>query len=99
MTIAAEYVAAFTAVAVFVTVLFAFYSASVRRARDDARRQWQADLRTQGCLTVLGTPLDFSNAHRDLDATAVHLPHLRVHVPEVSETCLSHARRAFARPR
>jgi hypothetical protein len=48
MSITPECIAAFTAMAVFLAALFAFYSASARREREAARRQWQADLRARG---------------------------------------------------
>ena len=48
MSIEPESIAAFAAAVVFVAVLFAFHSASVRRERDAARRQWKADLRSRG---------------------------------------------------
>jgi hypothetical protein len=48
MIIAADSVAAFTAMAVFVAVLFVVLSAHARRAREAARREWQASLRARG---------------------------------------------------
>jgi hypothetical protein len=43
-----ENIATITAVVVFVAVLFAFHATRTRREREDARRQWQAELRTRG---------------------------------------------------
>lgn len=43
-----ENIAAIMAGAVFVAVLLAFHASRARRGREDARRQWQADLRARG---------------------------------------------------
>ena len=48
MIIAADSVAALTAIAVFVVVLFVVLSANARRAREAARREWQATLQARG---------------------------------------------------
>jgi hypothetical protein len=44
----AEYLAALAALAVFGFVQGLFLRAAAQRQREDARRQWQADLRTKG---------------------------------------------------
>ena len=48
MIIAADSVAALAAMAVFVAVLFVVSTANAGRAREAARREWQANLRARG---------------------------------------------------